>query len=282
MLNEKIKKYFENKKKLFLNMQNNENNLYKSKENLIYKVLKKREQDQFIRKLDKSRSSLNIMKKIPEIQEMIIKPEVNKESNIENKQNNNNDNTNIDKRNNNKNKTAINNKINTNDEKNKTKTIDNNEDKKINKKVIKYIKQSFNEKKVYFNIKIKDIENIKEKNENEDKINEINSNDINENKLTLKENEENINPKKTKKGNRYSVISLKRDNHKLNTNEIIKHVKSSKNIKEQMKNVINSNINEEIEENNDSFINDLNSIDRQENRKITKLSKKKSKKIKNV
>ena len=46
ILNEKIEKYFENKKKLFLN---NDKNLNKSNDNLIYKILKRREQDQFMK-----------------------------------------------------------------------------------------------------------------------------------------------------------------------------------------------------------------------------------------
>ena len=79
MLNEKIEKYFEKKKKLFLNK---ENNLNKSNDNLLYKVLKRREQDQFIRKLDKSRSTLNVIKKIPEIPDIVNNAENKKEPNV--------------------------------------------------------------------------------------------------------------------------------------------------------------------------------------------------------
>ena len=139
MLNEKIEKHFENQKKLYLN---DENNLNKSKDNLIYKVLKRREEEQFIKKLDKSRSTLHIIKKKPEITTKLEnnKEQKNKESEIKN--------------------TKINNIINNNIEKNNN---ENTEIKKLNKENnklnigndIKNIKQSYNDKNVYFNIKLK-------------------------------------------------------------------------------------------------------------------------------
>ena len=73
LLNEKKEKKIENKKKLLLNKKYINNNLNKSNENLLYKVLKKREQDQFIKKLDKSRSTLHITKKISSIPDTINK-----------------------------------------------------------------------------------------------------------------------------------------------------------------------------------------------------------------
>ena len=60
MLNEKIQKYFEDKRKSFLLLgKMNLNN------NFEYKALEKREENQFIKKLDKSRSSLRIIRKNP-------------------------------------------------------------------------------------------------------------------------------------------------------------------------------------------------------------------------
>lgn len=54
-MNSKIEKYFDNKKKLFLSLSNYNENLY-------YQVLQKREGDRFIKKLNKSRSSLYFVK----------------------------------------------------------------------------------------------------------------------------------------------------------------------------------------------------------------------------
>ena len=66
--NEKVEKYFEEKKKNYLknlSQENKDND--KSDNSLIYKVLKNREENQFIKKLDRSRSTLHVIKNISEL-----------------------------------------------------------------------------------------------------------------------------------------------------------------------------------------------------------------------
>ena len=58
MINEIIQKHFEDKKKTFLNKSNMNRNEY-----LEFRALKKRDENQFIKKLDKSRSTLRIVRK---------------------------------------------------------------------------------------------------------------------------------------------------------------------------------------------------------------------------
>ena len=68
--NEKIEKYFEEKKQDYLKNLSQENNFQdKNNNSLIYKVLKHREQNQFIKKLDRSRSTLHVIKNISELKE---------------------------------------------------------------------------------------------------------------------------------------------------------------------------------------------------------------------
>ena len=62
MINEIIQKHFEDKKKTFLNKSNMNRNEY-----LEFRALKKRDENQFIKKLDKSRSTLRIVRKNPNI-----------------------------------------------------------------------------------------------------------------------------------------------------------------------------------------------------------------------
>ena len=57
MLNKKIEEHFREKKELYI--KNNEN----TSSNKYYKVLEQREEMQFIKKLDKSRSSLHVVKR---------------------------------------------------------------------------------------------------------------------------------------------------------------------------------------------------------------------------
>ena len=65
--NEKIEKYFEEKKQNYLKNLSKENkDQDKNNNNLIYKVLKDREENQFIKKLDRSRSTLHVIKNISE------------------------------------------------------------------------------------------------------------------------------------------------------------------------------------------------------------------------
>ena len=57
MLNDKIEEHYRAKKEEMI--RNNENN----EKNIYYKVLKQREKMKFLKKLDKSRSSLHIIKR---------------------------------------------------------------------------------------------------------------------------------------------------------------------------------------------------------------------------
>ena len=67
-LNKKIEEHFKEKKELYI--KNNENNI----NNKYYKVLEQREEMQFIKKLDKSRSSLHVVKRnkylVPEMKKI--------------------------------------------------------------------------------------------------------------------------------------------------------------------------------------------------------------------
>ena len=66
--NEKIEKYFEEKKQNYLKNLSKENkDQDKNNNNLIYKILKDREANQFIKKLDRSRSTLHVIKNISEL-----------------------------------------------------------------------------------------------------------------------------------------------------------------------------------------------------------------------
>ena len=221
LLNEKIEKYFENKKKIFLDENNINSNLNKSNDNLMYKVLKRREQEKFIKKLDKSRSTLNIIKRIPEIPDTINKIEKkseqqNNKENINKSSNKNNSNI---KNNNEKKIIIVNNELKKKNENNAL--IDENK---------KYIKQSFDEKKVYFNIKIKnnieEIKEIKGNNENE-KGKEINQNNNEYKEKGTKEEKLN---KKNRKDNKNN-LKLK------SSSNVKKNINSSKNINEKSKKI---------------------------------------------
>ena len=208
MLNEKIDKYFEDKKKRYLNIENSLN-LNKSNINLTYKILKSREQEQFVKKLDKSRSTLNVLKKMTEIPNILKKMnEMEKEKESANKEKKikifNKLNTNhIEKNINN----IANNNNNTNNNENRQNNKENNYNINNNDKEKKFIKQSLNDKKVYFNIKLK-------KNNEEEKIkesNEINNNEKkNDNIIEVTMNNTNDNENKTK--------SKKKDNEENNKN----------------------------------------------------------------
>ena len=68
--NEKIEKYFEEKKQNYLkNLSQDNKDKVKNNNNLIYKVLKDREENQFIKKLDRSRSTLHVIKNISELKD---------------------------------------------------------------------------------------------------------------------------------------------------------------------------------------------------------------------
>ena len=270
------------KKKLFLNK---EKNINKSNDNLAYKVFKRREQEQFIKKLDKSRSTLHIIKKIPEIPEPINLINIKKDKQInKKKENKNKENENQDNiiNNNNKNIIADNNEL-----KKDFKDINN----LNNIKPIRYIKQNYDEKKVYFNIKIKNnIEEINEKDENKIEINPNNTNYTNNRKKVIendneskKEEIEEINSKKKKKGIRFSIAPLKRGNLKLNdSNQDINSVKTTRNMKEEIKNFNEIiNINESNNKEKDNVNKNFKSIENSGNKKNDKNNKKKSKGFKN-
>ena len=248
MMNEKIEKHFDKKKKLILS---NESGSNRSNDNLFFKIIKRREQGQFLKKLDKSRSTLHIIKKIPEF---IKKIENKKEAN--NNEDKNTNKSNINKSNNNKINTNVN-KINNKEKNNENNTIINKESKQLNnnENIIniqnnnKEVKDNTIDKKVYFNIKlINNEEEVKEK--NEDDLTSINSNTILENKTKSqrKDNEENSVKKKKGKSVRHSIAISKRDLHKFN--EFKDENKNLKNFK-----VLKSGI---IEEEN-NLGNDINS-----------------------
>ena len=75
-----IEKYFEDIKKNYIKSINDENN--KSNNISIYKVLKERENNQFIKKLDRSRSSLHIMKKNTSLIDKSKEKDLNSEDKI--------------------------------------------------------------------------------------------------------------------------------------------------------------------------------------------------------
>ena len=218
LLNEKIQKHFEEKKKSFVEL-NNINNLQ-------YKVLEKREENQFIKKLDHSRNTLRIIRKNPIMSTNLM----NRNSNNEMKSN----------------KSSI-------FEKNKNK----NELKRINgDNIILNANKNINsgdDKKVYFNIKLKNTgeekneggksnnssfinpknspNNTKSKNSSNNKLikNVKINNNANNNKETSKSNNKETN--KSNKNN--STISKKEDNKNLtkgSSKSNLKKVKSSKNI----------------------------------------------------
>ena len=167
IINDKIQKYFENKKNLLSSNKNNN-------DNLLYKVIEKREDNQFIKKLDKSRSTIRIIKRNPIIKDII-------------KKNNNNKNY----------KTYKSNSF----ERNKNK----NELMKINPdNIILNSNQNNNDdKKVYFNIQLKNNENKKDKNEN---IKTNNSSKKNNNNINITNNIDNYKIIKTNKSNSKMII----------------------------------------------------------------------------
>ena len=176
MLNEKIQKHFEDKKKsLLLSSNMNLNN------NLEYKVLEKREENQFIKKLDKSRSSLRIISRNP-ISNNINLP-------------------------NNDNKSDI---ISNSFEKNKKNVL-----KKITgDNVILNGNKNLNDKKVYFNIKLKNTVGIS-KNDKNDGGKSNSPNIVNNNKNN---NNNKMNNIKSTKNNSNNNIAVKKINNNINRN----------------------------------------------------------------
>ena len=207
MMNEKIQKYFEDKKKSLLNQNNIKND--KNNMNLYFQVLEKREDNQFIKKLDKSRSSLHIIKRNP------ILKSTSRTKNNENKGNKSNSFE----------KNKLNNNI------NNLKKI-NGEDIILNGKK----NNNIDDKKVYFNIKLK---NVEKENKKENNKNEISSNIIKKNTTNKSKNKEN---NKTNVSNKNNNNLIKNESGKIqNLKGIIKNNKNSpKNRKEENKNKTNN------------------------------------------
>ena len=195
LLNDKIQKYFEDKKKSFIGLNNINNNLQ-------YKVLEKREENQFIKKLDHSRSTLRIIRKNPIMSTNLI----NKNSNHEMKSN----------------KSSI-------FEKNKNKfelkkfngeNIILNASKKIN---------PGNDKKVYFNIKLKNAGEDKNEGGKSNNTSFINN---------TKNNSNSKNNTKSKNASNNKLIK----NIKINNNTNNKKENNKSNIKETNSSNKNNNI----------------------------------------
>ena len=218
MLNEEIQKHFEDKKKDLLSLSN-----MTPKQKLEYKVLEKREENQFIKKLDKSRSSLRIINKNP-ISNNINLP-------------------------NNENKSDI---ISNSFEKNKKNVL-----KKIaGDNMILNGNKNLNDKKVYFNIKLKNTVGISKNDKkngggknnspnivnNNNKMNNIKSTKNNNNNIDVKKINNNIirnnnnSPKAIKKEeNKKARNNSSKTNSKITksnntTKSNLKKNKSSKNI----------------------------------------------------
>ena len=179
MINEKIHKYFEDKKKLILNLKNRNSN-----NNLELKVLEKREDNIFVKKLDKSRSTLRIIKRNP-ILSNLKKSLINESKN------------------------------------NKSNSLDRNKNRNILKKInegnvkLNGNDKNNNEKKLLFNIKIKNNEEENKKEKNED-TKSNNSTNIN-NKIS----NNNINKLENSKATNNNNLSIKKESSKININKSV-------------------------------------------------------------
>ena len=209
IINEKIQKYFDDKKKLLIGLNNkndkknnNNNNINLNLNlNLQYKVLEKREDNQFIKKLDKSRSTLRIIKRNPIIKNILKSKD--------------NDNNKISKSNSYERKSRNRNELN-----------------KINADNINFnsYKNENDDKRVYFNIKLKKNESAKP-----------NNNTINDNKNNKIENYKII---KTNKNNNLIVKkeAIKSDSVEAinKSNKNIQKIKKEEN-KNEIKNITKNN-----------------------------------------
>ena len=210
IINEKKQKYFDDKKKLLIGLNNkndkknnnNNNNINLNLNlNLQYKVLEKREDNQFIKKLDKSRSTLRIIKRNPIIKNILKSKD--------------NDNNKISKSNSYERKSRNRNELN-----------------KINADNINFnsYKNENDDKRVYFNIKLKKNESAKP-----------NNNTINDNKNNKIENYKII---KTNKNNNLIVKkeAIKSDSVEAinKSNKNIQKIKKEEN-KNEIKNITKNN-----------------------------------------
>ena len=192
MLNKKIEKHFKEKRELLI--KNNENPF----DNIFFRVLEKREEMKFIKKLDKSRSSLHIIKR-------------NQILDAENNKNNNNLFTNI---NNKKNNEIKNNK---NLEKKSSLAANKNGDNSeiIHLKINSGLKKNnIESNKVTFNIKIKD-DDAEEILKEEMKINPEKENNKDKSKKIKKGN-----PDENNKTEKEISLNFIKENNKNKTNEI--------------------------------------------------------------
>ena len=192
MLNKKIEKHFkEQKEKLIKDNENPYDNIY-------FKVLEQREEMKFIKKLDKSRSSLHIIKR-------------NQILDAENNKNNNNLFTNI---NNKKNNEIKNNK---NLEKKSSLAANKNGDNSENIQLkinLGLKKNSIANNKVTFNIKIKD-DDAEEILKEEMKINPEKENNKDKSKKIKKGN-----PDENNKTEKEISLNFIKENNNNKTNEI--------------------------------------------------------------
>ena len=249
MLNKKIEEHFREKKELYI--KNNEN----TSSNKYYKVLEQREEMQFIKKLDKSRSSLHVVKRnkylVPEVKkinEVITNIKTNKNDIIlnskeENKNNiiNNINNINMNMKGNKSYDRRIVSKL----------KINNEQYGELNDKILSNKISPRNNNKVTFNIQLK-------KKENED-----------EQKIPIKENTE-INKTKKVEEEKQKTKSNSKEKTKLKEipieeNEITKNDKGEIDISENNSYKINNPIN------NIKKINNNN----QDNKSIVQKEKKK-------
>ena len=196
ILNKKIEKHFKEKRELLI--KNNENPF----DNIFFRVLEKREEMKFIKKLDKSRSSLHIIKRNQILDGGINKNNTNLLTNINNRMNNEiKINRNLDRKNNN---LAINNG-------------DNSEimHLKINSG---FKKNNIESNKVTFNIKLKEDER---KQKEEMKINKERKNE----KVRAKKAKKG-NPEENNKAEKEINLNYIKDNHN-NSNNKIKEIKDN-------------------------------------------------------
>ena len=197
MINEIIQKHFEDKKKKFLNKSNMNRNEY-----LEFRALEKRDENQFIKKLDKSRSTLRIVRKNPNINSILPKNE-NSSSKISSSF----------------------------EKKNKLKKI-NGDNVMLNSN------KNADDKKVYFNIKLNNNVGII-KNEKNDKTEGGKTNSSSFFNNNMKNNSNKVINLKSTKNNSNSNIAIKKTNSIVNINKNNNNI--SKSIKkEENKNSVNN------------------------------------------
>ena len=229
MLNKKIEEHFKEQKELYI--KNNENN----SSNKYYKALEQREDMQFIKKLDKSRSSLHILKRdkdpIPEMKkindiitnknEMILhSKEENKNSIINNMHS--------------KNMQIKGNKSYDRRIKNTLKI--NQQDGQLNHNILSNKNSPKNNKnKVTFNIQLKKQENEDDKSEpKKEKYNSKSKENLKSKEKSIEENENNSNQINNSNNNNKKINNYNKDNKSIFQKEKMKSInKNNKKWKEK-------------------------------------------------